>query len=77
MPWTSKVVGLNLTKTCFFFQTGNIVSNKVIGQLFVCLSVVGLVGTSWNRFFFRFNLVFWFCGKHSSAQVNWAYFLSA
>ena len=24
MPWTAKVLGLNLSRTCFFFQTGNI-----------------------------------------------------
>ena len=31
---------------------GSIVSNKIFGQLLVCLSGVGLFFTSWNCFFF-------------------------
>ena len=50
MPGTAKIMDSNLTRTCFF---GNYsVSNKIVGQLFVCLSVVGLVVTSSNRFIF-------------------------
>ena len=60
MPWTAKVLGLNLTRICFLM--GNIVSNKIFGQLLVCLSGVGLFFTSWNCFFllcaFFFNDAF-------------------
>ena len=52
MPGTAKKVGLNLTRACFFSNRNYYVSNKIVGRLFVCFSVVGLVVTSWNRFFF-------------------------
>ena len=32
----------------FFLNSNFSVSNKIVGQLFVCLSVFGLVVTSWN-----------------------------
>ena len=43
-----------LTRTCFFFKLEtfcNILETGKIGKLFVCLSVVGIVVTSWNCFF--------------------------
>ena len=53
MAGTAKVLGSSLTSTCFLFQTGNILfQKKIAGQLFVCLSVVGLVLTSGNCFFY-------------------------
>ena len=61
MPGTPKVLESSLTRTCFFFQTGYIVSKKIVGRFFVCLSFLGLVVTSWNCFFFYvqfFNVVF-------------------
>ena len=58
MPGTAKVRGLNLTRT---FSNGKYsISNKIVCQLFFCLSVVDLVVTCWNRFFwlraFFFNV---------------------
>ena len=61
VPGTAKVRSSNLTRACFFSNWKS-VSNKFVGQLFVCLSVVGLVVTSWNFFcyayFFMLPLVF-------------------
>ena len=46
MPGMAKIVGSKLTRT-YFFQRGKYsVSIKIVGQLFVCLSVFGLVVTS-------------------------------
>ena len=48
MSGMAKVVDSNLTSNCFFFSNGKYsVSNKIVGQLFVCLSVVDLVVASW------------------------------
>ena len=56
MPETTKVLGSSLTRT--FFSNGKYsVSKKFVGQLFVCLSVVGLVVTSWNCFFFYAHIL--------------------
>ena len=41
MPGTGKVLGSNLTRTCFFCQTEKIVTKKIVGDLIFCLSVVG------------------------------------
>ena len=41
MPGTAKVLGLHLSRTCFFSNGKFSVSNKIVGELFVCLSVVG------------------------------------
>ena len=57
MPGSANVLGWNLTRICFFFQTGN----KIVGQLFVCLSVIGLVVTSWNCFFFAARIFLQCC----------------
>ena len=44
--------GLGFESDQFFFPNAKFsVSNKIFGQFFVCLSVVGLVVTSWNQFF--------------------------
>ena len=45
MPGTAKVLVLNLTTTCFFYGKYS-VSNKIVGQFFVCLSVGGVNVTS-------------------------------
>ena len=55
MSGTEKVLGSSLTWT-FFFQTGNILFKKIAGQLFVCLSVFGLVVTFRDYFFLRLFL---------------------
>ena len=47
---TAKVLRSKLTKTIFSIEKYSL-SNKNLGQLFVCSSVVGLVVTSWNSFF--------------------------
>ena len=51
MPRMAKVLGSNLTRTCFFSNGKYSFSNEIVGQLFVCLTVVVLVVTSWNCFF--------------------------
>ena len=51
MPGTAKIEGSNRTCTFLFSNVSYSVSNKIVGQLFLCLSVVGLVHKSWNPFF--------------------------
>ena len=53
MPGTAKILGSNLTRISLFKQ--------VIGQFFVCLSVVGFVVTSGIVFFFAARCFFKCC----------------
>ena len=49
---SDEVPGLESHLDLFLFSNGKYsVSNKIVGQLFLCLSFVGLVATSLNRFF--------------------------
>ena len=58
MPGTIKALGSNLTRTCFFFQTGDVLFQiKIVGQSFVCLSFIGLVVTFWNCFLFAARML--------------------
>ena len=61
MPGTAKVLGLNLTRNCFFFQTGNILFQIKISakHLFTCL----LLGYLSYLGFFSARIFLQFCFK--------------
>ena len=48
--WNVKAPGFEFDQDLFFLNGNYSVSNKIVGLLFVCLSVVGLVVTSLNHF---------------------------
>ena len=49
--WDGKGPGFESDQDLFFSNGKYSVSNRIIGQLFVCLSVVGLFVKSWNCLF--------------------------
>ena len=52
MPGTAKVLGLNLERTCYFLNWKYSVSIQIVVQLFVCLSVIGLILESFFNAYF-------------------------